>query len=681
MRKILKKVATILLATIIAFTMYVPINITAAAEISTLDWSYWKGIDKGINYNGKITDEMINRAKEKEWEAFKEYFLDWYSEFWLELKDYFEEKYPELTASGYFDTYQEDYDEDYKQAYYIAFFSYNYDFIYNEFLSYYFEEFPNFLPMADQETYNPEKLDKYMYAYFYEYLIQNDNFESGGQFNIVGNGDSTKRIATTYADNGYYTFFKLGNKQIDLSRDYYDDEHLGTLKVDKEGVIYEEANFGKITIKATNQNSTTVLVTYKITNNTGKKQTFGLATASDIELGENDDAAVSRYDNSFLITQDDDGIYTCPEDEGGGTYIDKEINATYGAQLSISLSPTPTTTYIGYYENALETDYFNSTERQFYTKADGEDTGLAYSWQGEIENGETKVFTATFGIKKSELITMNFYPKDEEGQYLNPTEDSPIIVMGGGGFKTPVITTESEEGYNIKWYSNKNGTGIGYYPDAWVVAPNKSTDFYEVKKLNTAVPYEDEENDNYGEAEIIGNDNLKESFEEDSKESFDDVKVILEVNEIDETEVEEEKELVEKELKENYKIGGFIDAKLYKLINNTDIIDVTETKKPITLKLTIPTNLINKDSNYRRVYEIIRVHEGTAEVLPTTYDQKTNSLTFETDKFSVYAIAYQDIKEENPNTGDKIILYLVASIVSITGLAVSAIYLKKKHEN
>ena len=44
-----------------------------------------------------------------------------------------------------------------------------------------------------------------------------------------------------------------------------------------------------------------------------------------------------------------------------------------------------------------------------YTKYDEEDTALAYSWQGELENGETKTFTATFGLIASKEINLNFY--------------------------------------------------------------------------------------------------------------------------------------------------------------------------------------------------------------------------------------------------------------------------------
>lgn len=46
-----------------------------------------------------------------------------------------------------------------------------------------------------------------------------------------------------------------------------------------------------------------------------------------------------------------------------------------------------------------------------------------------------------------------------------------------------------------------------------------------------------------------------------------------------------------------------------------------------------------------RTYYIIRYHDGKAEIIEGTYDEKTQTFTFETDKFSDYAIAYKDVKK------------------------------------
>ena len=63
----------------------------------------------------------------------------------------------------------------------------------------------------------------------------------------------------------------------------------------------------------------------------------------------------------------------------------------------------------------------------------------------------------------------------------------------------------------------------------------------------------------------------------------------------------------------------------------------------VTIK--VPEELINKDSKTKREYYIARSHNGKVDILETIYNEKTNSLTFETDKFSDYAILYKDKKE------------------------------------
>ena len=56
----------------------------------------------------------------------------------------------------------------------------------------------------------------------------------------------------------------------------------------------------------------------------------------------------------------------------------------------------------------------------------------------------------------------------------------------------------------------------------------------------------------------------------------------------------------------------------------------------------IPENLINQDPENVREYKVIRVHEGVAETLDCNFNPKNNTIDFNTDKFSTYAITYSD---------------------------------------
>ena len=98
-----------------------------------------------------------------------------------------------------------------------------------------------------------------------------------------------------------------------------------------------------------------------------------------------------------------------------------------------------------------------------------------------------------------------------------------------------------------------------------------------------------------------------------------------------------------------YTIGQYIDISLYKYMTVDGVTDngvqLHSTADKIKIAVQIPENLINKDSKVERTYYIIRYHDGKAEIIEGTYDEKTQTFTFETDKFSDYAIAYKDVKK------------------------------------
>lgn len=106
-----------------------------------------------------------------------------------------------------------------------------------------------------------------------------------------------------------------------------------------------------------------------------------------------------------------------------------------------------------------------------------------------------------------------------------------------------------------------------------------------------------------------------------------------------------------------YTVGQYLDISLVKYLT----VDgqpaasqlISETSGPITVTVDIPAALRNTDPNVERRYVIVRNHEGRAEILPSTYDAAAQTLTFETNLFSDYAIAYQDTrKPSNTQTGE-----------------------------
>lgn len=75
-------------------------------------------------------------------------------------------------------------------------------------------------------------------------------------------------------------------------------------------------------------------------------------------------------------------------------------------------------------------------------------------------------------------------------------------------------------------------------------------------------------------------------------------------------------------------------------------VQVHEANEPLVVSLTLPDSTTGDASKKTRSYEVIRVHDGKASVIPSSFDADTKTLTFETDRFSAYAVAYKDAADE-----------------------------------
>lgn len=155
--------------------------------------------------------------------------------------------------------------------------------------------------------------------------------------------------------------------------------------------------------------------------------------------------------------------------------------------------------------------------------------------------------------------------------------------------------------------------------------------------------------------EESASDLIDKVLTEDQKKNSDgkDIDIILSVNK-DTGVSEEDKKAVEKKLAEistSKKAGMYLDIDINVAIGN-DKISVTKTQKPITIKISVPDELINKDAGKTRTYSVLRVHDGKVDVLDATYDENTKKLSFESSEFSTYVLVYEDVvktpEPENP---------------------------------
>ena len=126
------------------------------------------------------------------------------------------------------------------------------------------------------------------------------------------------------------------------------------------------------------------------------------------------------------------------------------------------------------------------------------------------------------------------------------------------------------------------------------------------------------------------------------------VDVLINVNNADKSVSAADKTLIEKKLNVSEKIGTILNIEVNKVING-EKSDVHELNKALTFKFVIPENLINKNALIERTYGVIRIHNGVAENVNVIYNEKDNTITFATDRFSTYAIIYKDAEKETEN--------------------------------
>lgn len=169
---------------------------------------------------------------------------------------------------------------------------------------------------------------------------------------------------------------------------------------------------------------------------------------------------------------------------------------------------------------------------------------------------------------------------------------------------------------------------------------------------------------------IVNSNELKNLLSLTDAEMAEGVNVWLDVKDIGDKVSETDKKLVEKALN-NYKVGAYLDVNLFKKIGNKEATKVSSLNGKLKVSFLLPENL----RKYGKNLAIVRVHDGEATVIKGTYDEKTYMFTFETDKFSTYALTYA----ASPQTGEagNLAGIYVLMLASLIGLGM-ALYSRKR---
>ncbi|HAK58037.1 MAG TPA: hypothetical protein DCP06_03565 [Lachnospiraceae bacterium] len=136
--------------------------------------------------------------------------------------------------------------------------------------------------------------------------------------------------------------------------------------------------------------------------------------------------------------------------------------------------------------------------------------------------------------------------------------------------------------------------------------------------------------------------NVLSSSERTVMKEGSDVNVRLRVQNIDGSVSQADKELVIAALGD-YTVAKYLDITLWKTVGSGAEKQVTSTSDTISVTISIPSSIRSTTKSGKvRQFAIVRVHNGSATVLQDR-DSSANTITINTSKFSVYALAYRDV--------------------------------------
>ena len=247
---------------------------------------------------------------------------------------------------------------------------------------------------------------------------------------------------------------------------------------------------------------------------------------------------------------------------------------------------------------------------------------LGHEWS---EGKETKAPTCTEAGEKTYTCTRCSATKTEEVAALGHDYSDEWTVD-----KEATTTETGSKSHHCKVCGDK--TDVTIIP---MIKADVSINVEVVKKEDTP------------DTTIEGSNNeiINSVFTEEEIKAFKNgvkVEVTIDINNIENKVTDSDKKLIDNKLKADEKIGTILDIVLNKNVDGNKN-SVHELNSAIKLKVAIPDNIINKDASIKREYSVIRIHNGESENISVDYNENDNTIIFETDRFSTYAIVYKDI--------------------------------------
>lgn len=165
--------------------------------------------------------------------------------------------------------------------------------------------------------------------------------------------------------------------------------------------------------------------------------------------------------------------------------------------------------------------------------------------------------------------------------------------------------------------------------------------------------------------------------DKESVKNGSQINITLSVTDVGNSITDREKSLINAFISGKFTPGEYLNIEILKTTDNVETY-VTQLSNEIKLTLTIPEYLRAEN----RTFAMVRLHNGETALLEDL-DNSADTITFSSDKFSVYVIVYADQNSNNPtdttNTGDTTPIALLVLFLTVS--ATTLCLFGKKKEN
>lgn len=318
--------------------------------------------------------------------------------------------------------------------------------------------------------------------------------------------------------------------------------------------------------------------------------------------------------------------------------------------------------------------------------------GYTNAWEYSIQkNKDGKAFVG-LNYYTDGVNTFKVYEITDEEITLSDGESYKVLIPNNDGYEDEDLEYEFyevvEDNYNI-WVNlhtlNITPEGEEEPVEEPAEEPADETDVVkveaaenttedlqakqEVGKLINAIVKEDEGTVEGVDAELA--EKIREKVEDGET-----IYVEVVAKEVKAEDIKDDAKVVEEKVKDG-KVAAYFDIDVIIKTENEELGTITKLQDKIELSLDIPENLPKVEEGYKRVFKVVKVHDGKAEELETTVSGKIAK--FKASEFSTYALTYEDTKvTKNPGTGDMIVVYFVILAVSVIGIGVTLKSMKKQ---